>query len=324
MADSLAQHYLFGPVHSRRLGLSLGIDVVPLKTCTFNCIYCQLGRTTQQTLQRDEYVPAKEIMQELATFLENNGTADYLTFSGSGEPTLHSKLGEMIAQAKQLSKIPVAVLTCGALLFEPQVRQGLLAADVVLPSLNTASAKSFQLINRPHGQLHLNDIFDGLRRFRREYRGKIWLEVMLVKGINDNANEIAALRTAIGEIKPDKVHLNTVVRPPSETAAKPLTAAELRAIRNVLGPPAEVIAEYQVVSPTPAPEQRLNEIYDLLERHPATLGEMMTYVNSERAKIEGMLAALVAAGQIQAYQHRGQTYYRAAKLANFNSTDCSK
>lgn len=322
--------YLFGPVHSRRLGLSLSIDVVPMKTCTFNCIYCQLGRTTQQTLKRDEYVPANEVMQELATFLENNGEADYLTFSGSGEPTLHSKLGEMIAQTKQMSKIPVAVLTCGALLFDPQVRKDLLSAAVVLPSLNSASAKTFQLINRPHGKLHLNEIFDGLRRFRREYRGKIWLEIMLVKGLNDNANEIAALRTAIGEIKPDKVHLNTVVRPPAETEAKSLTETELRAFRNALGPPAEDIPEYAAVSQAPAKKYLLNEVVELLERHPATLTEMAEYANIEHERIEAMLAAMVTAGQVKVYQHQNQTFYRAtsgagaAKLHILNNSDYSK
>lgn len=303
--------YLFGPVHSRRLGLSLGIDVVPLKTCTFNCIYCQLGHTTQQTLKRAAYVPSNEVMAELTAYLEHGGKADYLTFSGSGEPTLHSKLGEMIAQTRQMSKIPVALLTCGALLFDPQVRKDLLAADVVLPSLNSASAKTFQLINRPHGKLHLNEIFDGLRRFRREYRGQIWLEIMLVKGLNDNANEIAALRTAIAEIKPDKVHLNTVIRPPAETEAKSLTEAELRAIRNALGPPAEVIAEYHAVSPAPAQGHFLNEIVELLERHPATLPEMAKYANMEHARIERMLASLVAAGHVTVYQHHNQTFYRA-------------
>lgn len=308
-------HYLFGPVHSRRLGLSLGIDVVPLKTCTFNCIYCQLGHTTQQTLKRDEYVAAAEVMAELQAYLQNGGAADYLTFSGSGEPTLHSKLGEMIAQTKQMSKIPVAVLTCGALLSVPQVRKELLGADVVLPSLNSASAKTFQLINRPHGGLNLNEIFDGLRRFRREYRGKIWLEVMLVKGLNDNANEIAALRTAITEIKPNKVHLNTVIRPPAETEAKSLTEAELRAIRNVLGPPAEVIAEYHAASPAPVQDHVLNEVVELLGRHPATLTQMAEYANIEHARIEAMLAALVATGQVTIYQHQNQTFYRATASA---------
>lgn len=303
--------YLFGPVQSRRLRLSLGIDVVPMKTCTFNCIYCQLGRTSCQTLTREEYVPAAEVMAELQTYLDNGGTADYLTFSGSGEPTLHSKLGEMILQAKQMSKIPVAVLTCGALLFDPQVRKELLPADVVLPSLNAASAKTFQLINRPHGKLHLNGIFDGLRRFRREYRGKIWLEIMLVKGMNDNANEIAALRTAMGEIKPDKVHLNTVVRPPSELDVKALTEAELHAIRNLLGSPAEVIAEHAAVA-RPFPEKPLlDAVVELVSRHPVTLEEIAARVNGGAENIETALQALIENGAIEMRRHQGKKFFVA-------------
>jgi wyosine [tRNA(Phe)-imidazoG37] synthetase (radical SAM superfamily) len=306
------QHcYLFGPVHSRRLGLSLGIDVVPMKTCTFNCIYCQLGRTTHQTVQRDEYVPATEVMAELQAYLQNGGAADYLTFSGSGEPTLHSKLGEMILQAQKMSKIPVAVLTCGALLFDPQVRQELLPADVVLPSLNAAFAKTFRLINRPHGQLQFAEIFDGLRRFRREYRGKIWLEIMLVKGINDNANEIAALRTAIGEIKPDKVHLNTVVRPPAETEAKALTAAELRAIQNMLGPPAEVIAERADISKPLSEKYLMNEIVELLARHPVTFEEIAARVGNKPEVIESTLKTLIETGGVEMRWHEGKKFFIA-------------
>ena len=250
-------------------------------------------------------------MAELAAYLEHGGEADFLTFSGSGEPTLHSKLGEMIAQTKQMSKIPVAVLTCGALLFDPQVCKELLLADVVLPSLNAAFAGTFRLINRPHGKLQFPEIFDGLRRFRREYRGKIWLEIMLVKGINDNANEIAALRTAIGEIKPDKVHLNTVVRPPSETEAKALTAAELRAIQNALGPPAEVIAERAAVSQAPAEKYLLDEVVALLARHPVALEEIVARVDNEPKIIEVALKALLETGAIEIRCHQDKKFFVA-------------
>lgn len=315
MVATQEHRYLFGPVHSRRLGLSLGIDVVPMKTCTFNCIYCQLGHTSHQTLKRDEYVPAAEVMAELQTYLQNGGTADYLTFSGSGEPTLHSMLGEMIAQTKQMSKIPVAVLTCGALLFDPRVRQELRLADVVLPSLNAAFAKTFRLINRPHGQLQFPEIFAGLRRFRREYRGKIWLEIMLVKGINDNANEIAALRTAIAEIKPDKVHLNTVVRPPSEIEAKSLTETELRAIQNALGPPAEVIAEHATVSQSPPEKYGVNEMVDLLARHPVTFEEIVAQLDNDPEIIESTLKTLLETGTIEMRHHQGKKFYVVAHAA---------
>ncbi|MDZ7289658.1 MAG: radical SAM protein [candidate division KSB1 bacterium] len=303
--------HLFGPVHSRRLGLSLGIDVVPIKTCTFNCIYCQLGRTTYQTLKREEYVPASEVMAELAAYLERGGTADYLTFSGSGEPTLHSKLGEMIVQTKKMSKIPVAVLTCGALLFDPQVRKELMPADVVLPSLNAASIKTFNVINRPHGKLRLPEIIDGLTLFRREYRGQIWLEIMLIKGINDSAEEIDLLKKAIAEIKPDKVHLNTVVRPPAESEVQPLSEVELRSVLIALGPPAEIIAERPALAKPASGTHLMEEVVKLLARHPATLEEIAEYLVCPLETVARVLTILAEAGKIQAQEHQCKKFYTA-------------
>lgn len=304
--------YLFGPVRSRRLGLSLGIDVIPSKTCTFNCTYCQLGRTTYQTVQREEYVPADEVMAELAMFLDTDGRADYLTFSGSGEPTLHSKLGEMIAGAQRLSKIPVAVLTCSALMDDPQVRRELTQAAVVLPSLDAASPKAFYAINRPHGRLYLAEIVNGLKHFREEYTGQIWLEIMLVKGVNDNDDEIALLRHAIAEIRPDKVHLNTVVRPPAEGEAQALSEEELRLVQDRLGPPAEVIAEHAVAPARTLDNRLIAEALHLIARHPMTLEEISAYMNCKPEIIQVMLQALQDTGEVKAREHCGQTFYIAA------------
>ncbi|MDZ7267706.1 MAG: radical SAM protein [candidate division KSB1 bacterium] len=303
--------YLFGPVRSRRLGLSLGIDIVPGKTCTFNCVYCQLGRTTQQTVQREEYVPANEVLTELADFLQHDGRADYLTFSGSGEPTLHRRLGEMIGRAKRLSSIPVAVLTCSALMYDAQVRQELAQADVVLPSLDAASPRTFYAINRPHGRLYLAEIIHGLRQFRAEYSGKIWLEIMLVKGVNDGAEEIALLRRAIAEIRPDKVHLNTVVRPPAEDEAQPLSEEELRAVQAMIGPPAEVMAERPTAPRTSLDNHLISEAVNLIARHPMTLEEIAHYMNCKPEIIALMLKGLTETGEVEARTHRGRVFYIA-------------
>jgi wyosine [tRNA(Phe)-imidazoG37] synthetase (radical SAM superfamily) len=304
--------YIFGPVLSRRLGRSLGIDVVPMKTCTFNCIYCQLGHTTQQTIERKEYVPAAEVMAELAAFLESGGQADYLTFSGSGEPTLHSKLGEMIAQTKRMSKIPVAVLTCGALMFDPQVRKELALADVVLPSLDAVSAATFRAINRPHGKLRLAEIINGLERFRKQYRGQLWLEIMFVKGVNDNPAEIAWLQKAIAGIKPDKVHLNTVVRPPAESEVQALTDAELRELAAAFGPQAEVIALRPGIPKLPSGDHLISEVVDLIARHPATFEEITEYVNCKHEIVWLVLNSLIETGAVEARNHHGKKFYVAA------------
>jgi wyosine [tRNA(Phe)-imidazoG37] synthetase (radical SAM superfamily) len=301
--------YIFGPVQSRRLGLSLGIDVVPMKTCTYNCIYCQLGRTVHQTLERAEYVPMREVMTELSWFVENGGKADYITFSGSGEPTLHSKLGEMIAAAKQISDIPVAVLTCGALLFDPQVRRELALADVVLPTLNTASSGTFQKINRPHGKLRLAEIIEGLKQFRREFRGKMWLEVMLAKGINDNAEETARLQRVIAGINPDKIHLNTVVRPPAETIAQPLSERELLALQARFGPNAEIIVDGTQAAKRSGGVLAIDELIQSLARHPATLEEICSDLSCKHEIVWAVLNALIKVGILQMREHQGKKFY---------------
>lgn len=303
--------YLFGPVHSRRLGFSLGIDVVPAKTCTFNCIFCQLGRTTLQTIERKEYVPTAEVMAELEKYLESGGHAEYLTFSGSGEPTLHSKLGEMIAQTKKMTTIPVAVITCGALLYDAQVRRELALADVVLPSLSAALPDTFQALNRPHGTLHLDAIVNGLKSFRQEYRGQIWLEAMLVKGLNDDPREMALLHDAITQIKPDKVHLNTVIRPPAESKAQALSAAELRRMQAILGAKVEIIAELPDM-PEPAMGYLVvHDLMQLLARHPATLEEIAESLNCKQEIIWMVLNSLTESGVIEVRKHRGKKFYAA-------------
>jgi wyosine [tRNA(Phe)-imidazoG37] synthetase (radical SAM superfamily) len=301
--------YLFGPVHSRRLGLSLGIDVVPMKTCTYNCIYCQLGRTKRQTIQRKEYVPTAEVMAELSAYLESGGQADYITFSGSGEPTLHLKLGEMIAQAKQMSAIPVAVLTCGALLLDMRVRHEVAQADVVLPTLNAVSPATIRAINRPHGKLPTDWIIEGLKKFRQEYAGQIWLEIMFVKGFNDNPKEVAQLREVLVEINADKVQLNTVVRPPAETKAQALSEGELKQIAAALGERAEVIIERLDAPRPPARAPLLVEVNELLARHPATLAEIAGYLDSEPETIRAALHSLIETGEVEVRTHHGQEFY---------------
>jgi wyosine [tRNA(Phe)-imidazoG37] synthetase (radical SAM superfamily) len=307
--------HIFGPVHSRRLGFSLGIDVVPAKTCTFNCIFCQLGRTTHQTIERQEYVPTEEVMTELEAYLEKDGKADYLTFSGSGEPTLHSKIGEMIARTKQMTKIPVAVLTCGALLYDPQVRRELAPVDVVLPSLNAISPAVFRAVNRPHGALQLAAMIDGLRRFRREYRGRLWLEIMFVKSVNDDPAEIARLQRAIAEIKPDKVHLTTVARPPAESETLALTSAELKAIATALGAQTEVVLLPPPTYKLQSGDSLIAEVVNLIARRPAKLEEICEQVNCKHDLIWLALNALIEAGAVKVRNHQGKKFYAASDAA---------
>ena len=216
--------YVFGPVPSRRLGQSLGIDPLPLKTCNWNCVYCQLGRSLPLTNQRREYFPRKEIITEVERALKAHtaGHIDWITFVGAGEPTLHASIGLLIRQIKTLTDLPVAVITNGALLYLPEVRAELMAADAVLPTLDAGTPELYRKINRPHPDITFERLVDGLQAFRREFKGKYWLEVMLLDGYTSLPPQIHQLTDWTRRIRPDKVQLNTAVRPPAEEFAVPV------------------------------------------------------------------------------------------------------
>jgi len=246
----------------------LGVDIIPSKTCTLDCIYCQVGRTMCKAIERKEYVAPDEILDELKEVLKSGIRIDYITLSGNGEPTLNSKLGEIIKGIKGISSLPVAVITNGTLLTDRNVREELLSADLVMPSLDAATQKTFQKIDRPHPSLKIENIIEGMVEFRKIYpirspakdtmagspniksgltsngaSGQIWLEIMLVEGINDNQDELNALKTAVEKIEPDKVQLNTPVRPTCEKGLQVLSAKELLAIKEFFGNKCEVIPE---------------------------------------------------------------------------------
>ncbi|MFA5119036.1 MAG: radical SAM protein [Candidatus Omnitrophota bacterium] len=237
--------YIYGPLKSRRLGFSLGISLTPYKICSFDCVYCQLGKTTVKTMERKDYFNADEILAEMRSWFQYNPEAakqlNFITFSGSGEPLLNKKIGELIYQIKKLSALPVAVITNGSLLSLPEVRQELLGADLVIPSLNAATAKAFEKIDRPDPSLKIEDVINGLVEFRKAFRGKIWLEVMLVKGINDDMSHIKKLKAAIEQIEPDQVQLNSPVRTTAEKDIEAVDKEILEKIKGMLGDRCEII-----------------------------------------------------------------------------------
>lgn len=223
--------YIFGPVPSRRLGMSLGVDLVPKKVCSLNCVYCEVGKTTKLTLEKKEYIPANKIKSELTDYFKNNPDPDYITFSGYGEPTLNSCIGEILNFIKQnKAEIPVAVLTNGTMLFEESVRKALLKADIVLPSLDSATPEGFQKINLPAKDLNIEQYIQGIIDFRNEFAGKIWLEIFILPGYNDNISELTQLKNAILKIKPDLVQLNTLDRPGTINNLRAATKSELQKI----------------------------------------------------------------------------------------------
>ncbi|MFA5394019.1 MAG: radical SAM protein [Candidatus Ratteibacteria bacterium] len=318
--------HTFGPVPSRRLGFSLGIDVIPAKTCTLNCVYCQLGPTPELVLERKPYVSAETLITEVAQLLQKNPRIDFLTFSGSGEPTLNSDLGKMIRGLKKITSIPVAVITNSSLLYRKEVRRDLMEADVVLPSLDAVSEKAFRGINRPHPDLKPEVMIEGLREFSREYPGKIWLEVMLVKGVNDSKAELEKIREIVKSLrinrvrhslslaKADRVQLNTVVRPPAEDGFFPLTQPELEAAAEIIGSGCEIIAEF--IGSAPAHfqvEEKL--ILATLKRRPLTLKDIVLVTGCNSNEIVKVLGGLTQKGVVRNQWIGGKEYYSVQGVA---------
>ncbi len=223
----MSMGFIFGPVPSRRLGLSLGINIIPFKTCSYNCIYCEVGKTTDLTIERKSFFNIEDIKKEFRETIDKAGHIDFVTFSGSGEPTLNKDLGELIRFVKSFKKYKTAVLTNGSLLFKEDVRADLLEADVVIPSLDSVVEKSFKKINMPHKDLSIQKITEGIIQFSKEFKNEIWLEILFVKGVNDSKGDIDALCEVLKQIKPDRIQIGTVDRPPAYTTAKKLSNKEM-------------------------------------------------------------------------------------------------
>jgi wyosine [tRNA(Phe)-imidazoG37] synthetase (radical SAM superfamily) len=301
--------HLFGPVPSRRLGRSLGVDLIPPKTCPYDCIYCEVGPTTRQTRRRFAY-RTDDIIGELTECLRDPAPApEVITLAGSGEPTLNLGLGRIIEAIKAMTQIPVAVLTNGALLYLPQVRRELAAADLVLPSLDAAREETYLAINRPLPELTLDRLLDGLQAFRREYRGQIWLEVMLIKGINDTEEELVLLRQALAKIAPDKVQLNTVVRPGVEGSARPLEMGEMAAAAACLGGPVEVIAAFDREDMVGSPRED-DDLVEMLSRRPMTAPDLAQALGLPLVQVVARLKRLQDSGRISHDRHHDQEFYR--------------
>ena len=280
---------IFGPVPSRRLGRSLGIDVIPPKTCSFDCIYCESGPTTRLSVTRENFVDPSEILAELSAYfrLHPNST-DVLTLSGAGEPTLYTGLGELIAAVKKTyPRFPLIVLTNGSLLWEPEVRRCLLKADRVVPSLDAVTATVFRNINRPHPSLEPEQIIEGMRAFRMEYKGQLHVEIALVSGVNDSPEELSALAQVIESIKPDKIELNTVVRPPALTGTRGLTDARMAwAVSFFSSLNAEIVGVFETDKQDRCEKQIGLRIIETVERRPCTVAELAASLGVPEKRVE--------------------------------------
>ena len=302
--------YVFGPVPSRRLGRSLGIDLVPLKTCSFDCTYCQLGRTTNKTVTRKPWVPAGDVVSAVKEKLST--APDYLALSGSGEPTLHSQVGEVLDRIKSMTNIPVAVLTNGSLLWQEEMRRELSSADVVMPSLDAGSDACFQRVNRPHAELDFDRLVEGLAAFRGRYRGQYWLEVFLLAGLNTTDAELARLVRCVDRIRPDRVQLNTVARPPAESDAVAVTRRRLDEVASAFRPRAEVICHFEGTASFSGWSAREEDILSLLRRRPCTLDDIACGLSLHRNEVAKYVEKLLSEQRILQALSADQRFYRAS------------
>jgi len=297
-------------VPSRRLGRSLGVDLVTLKTCSYNCVFCQVGRTPHTTRERAEYVPVADVIAEIKDWLDAGGSADVITLSGSGEPTLHLRFGEVLERIRSLTTIPTVLLTNGSLLHLPAVWEGARHASIVKVSLSAWDQTSFEIVNRPDPGLRFEDVVAGLRRFRAEFSGELWLEVFALGGVNADEDGMRRIAAIARGIRPDRIHLNTVVRPPAEATAVPVSVAALERLAGLFAPRAEVVASFKPDSKLEwqATEQ---DVLGLLRRRPCTVEDASGSLDIRPERLQRIFDRFVAEGSI-AMERRGDAEYYGA------------
>ena len=305
--------FLFGPVPSRRLGMSLGVDLVPKKVCSLDCVYCEVGKTTKLTLDRKEYVEFDKVKEELTHYFNHNPDPDYITFSGSGEPTLNISIDKILQFIKQNKpNIPVAVLTNGTLLYDKNVREAILNADLVLPSLDAATEDVFKKINRPAKDLSIDKYINGLVDFRKEFKGKIWLEIFILPNYNDTENELTELKKAILRIKPDSIQLNTLDRPGTIPNLRGATKQELQRVSEYWK-----LNNVEIISSS---QERRNiqsfrsdietAILETIARRPCTLDDLTKILGLHINEINKYLDVLEFEEKIKTVQQERGVFYQ--------------
>jgi wyosine [tRNA(Phe)-imidazoG37] synthetase (radical SAM superfamily) len=303
--------YVYGPVPSRRLGRSLGIDLVPFKTCTYDCVYCQLGRTTNKTLERKQYVAVADVLTELQQKLALEEVPDYISLAGSGEPTLNSGIGDLILNIKKMTDIPVAVLTNGSLLWMDDIQDALRPADLVLPSLDAGDGSLFQYVNRPHDDISFEQMVDGLIAFTNRFTGSVWLEILLLAGITGMPDEVKKIASIIKHFKLHRVQLNTVARPPAEAFVSPLSKAQMLALRGLLPGKVDIIGqiEQRDLRGLSFSSTRSDDILSLLGRRPCTCGDVASGLGVHPSEAIKHLDALIALGKITRFLMDERAFY---------------
>ena len=310
----MTENFVYGPVPSRRLGRSLGVDLVPYKVCSYDCIYCQLGRTKEKKLVRRPYIPANKILEQICQKLKEGILADYITLAGSGEPTLNSEIGSLIRNIKKHTDIPVALLTNSSLLYDSRVRESIMEADVVLPSLDAHDQEGLETINRPHPEINFKTMVQGLITFSNEYPGEIWLEVFILEGINSTEKDAMQFKHWIERINPQKVHINTAVRPSAEAYARQVSPEKMTGFCKVIGEKAEVITPYTDLEKHKTGVDVEKNLLNLLARRPCTLDDISSGLGVHKNEILKYIDPLIENHTIDMVKKGSAVYYQTKNI----------
>ncbi len=310
----MKKRFVYGPVPSRRLGRSLGVDLVPYKVCSYDCIYCQLGRTKEKTIERKMYVPSDKILDQVDKSLSKGARPDYITLAGSGEPTLNTEIGILIREIKKLTEIPLAVLTNSSLLGNRHVRESIREADVVLPSLDAYDEESFETINRPHHEISYGAMAEGLITFCKEFTGEIWLEIFVLDGVNASERHAIQFKRWIDRVHPQKIHINTAVRPTAEPYARQVSDQEMAKFCKILGEGAEVIAPSRISENHGKATNVEEDLLNLLARRPCTLDEIAAGLSMSHTEMLKHIKPLVKTRAIERAKKGGTIYYQLNRL----------
>lgn len=315
--------YVFGPVRSGRLGRSLGLDLLGARICSFDCLYCEVGPTDALTTAEKPYVPAQRLLDELSGFAASAPPPfDVITLGGLGEPCLNIEMDRIIEGAREIfPDCPVAVLTNSSLLSDPSVRRRLALADVVLPSMDTLVPAEFAALNRPHPDLSLPAIRRGLLDFRSEFSGRMYLEALLVAGINDTEENLALLADFCRELRPHRVDVVTMSRPGAYSSARAASLETLGRFRSALGAfetgdgtghgPAALRSRAGRTLDHPAGTEGIaDRVAASLRRRPQTITQLSVALGFPEDDISRTVDTLVREKKIQARAELDHVFYQ--------------
>jgi len=314
--------HLFGPVSSRRLGQSLGVDLIPFKTCSLNCVYCECGLTTNLTTKTAEYVPTQEVISELDALLSTNPKLDFITFSGNGEPTLHNGLLEIATHIKtNYPQYKICLITNSTMLTHPDFMQQILnngqsTIDVIMPSLDAISQEVYEKVDQPESSIQAKAVTQALIDFSKKFKGEIWLEIFILPGVNDTESELNNFQKALKEMRVDKILLNCLDRPAPYDWVKPATNSQMQAVKDFFDQQniqTTIIGKVRTATAHEISADPKNTIVELISRRPATLLDLAQALGKPQSQVSKLLQELKETHKLKESKEKRGTFYRIIK-----------